>query len=104
MTIWELPWVELAVGVPLAGALWVSAIRDPSRAFRWGLLFTGAALGCALLAWIGYRVAPAEMESAWSVQPHLFGRRILVIDRLSAPLLPVVALLHFLTALATART
>src|SRR5262249_15965061 len=40
----------------------------------------------------------------YSVQPYLFGRQIFGLDELSAPLVPTVALLHFLTAIATART
>ena len=37
-------------------------------------------------------------------QPHLFGRPLFGVDQLSAPLVVLVALLHFLTALATGRT
>ena len=38
------------------------------------------------------------------MQTYLFGRQLFRMDSLSAPLVVVVALLHFLTALATPRT
>jgi NADH-quinone oxidoreductase subunit M len=82
------------------GALCVSRFRDPDTAYRWCLGFTGATLACAVLAALAYaQGAPAE----WGVLPRQLGRPFAV-DELSAPLLPLVALLHFLTALATART
>src|SRR5436305_10203079 len=100
MRLWSLPWVELAIVVPLVGALCVSQFRDAVRAFGWGVAFTGGALACALLAALGFYFGPTPV-SDWSVQPALFGQRLLGVDELSAPLLPLVALLHFLTALAT---
>jgi NADH-quinone oxidoreductase subunit M len=103
MSVWEVPWLEWAVGVALAGALWVGRIRHPVLAFRWGLVFTGATLACAVLAWLGYEPG-AGAEEVWSVQPSLFGHILFAVDPLSGPLVVVVALLHFLTALATGRT
>src|SRR5262249_35813509 len=44
------------------------------------------------------------LDDRWSFEGHLFGGQLLRIDELNAPLLPVVGLLHFLTALATGRT
>src|SRR5205814_351887 len=40
----------------------------------------------------------------WDVQHRLFGTRVLNLDDLNAPLLPTVALLYLLTAVATGRT
>ncbi len=97
----SLPWLELSVLVPLAGALCVWPVRDPYRAARWCLAFTGAALGCAALAWLAYDLGAAPGRR---LLPDVLGRPLLEVDELSAPLLPAVALLHFLTALATART
>ena len=91
----SLPWLELAVAVPLAGAAVVGRMRNPYRAGRWCLAVTGAALGCAVLAWLGFYLGYEPWAARWSP---------LVLDGLSAPLVPAVALLHFLTVLATART
>jgi NADH-quinone oxidoreductase subunit M len=90
----SLPWLELAVVVPLAGAAVVGRMRNPYRAGRWCLAVTGTALGSAVLAWLGFYLGyePAVRRSPLSL------------DELSAPLVPAVALLHFLTVLATART
>jgi NADH-quinone oxidoreductase subunit M len=101
----HLPWLDLSVLLSLLGALWVSQLRDPFRAARWGFGFTGAVFGCAVLAWLSFYVGvPAEASDPYSLQLRLCGRKFLWLDELSAPLVPAVALLHFLTALATART
>jgi NADH-quinone oxidoreductase subunit M len=103
MNLWNVPWLELSIGVALVGAVWVNRFRNPARAFGWGLAFTGAALACAALAALGF-VLGAPAGEARSAQPYLFGRQLLALDELSAPLVVLVALLHFLTALATGRT
>jgi NADH-quinone oxidoreductase subunit M len=99
------PWLELAITAGLVGSPIISLLRTPTRAFRWGLAFTGASFLFALLSWLNFYVhTPPEMVGRWSVQPWLFGRTLFSLDELSAPLVPAVALLHFLTALATATT
>jgi NADH-quinone oxidoreductase subunit M len=104
MSWWEIPWLELGIAVALLGSASVSRLREPVRAFRWGLVFAGATLACATLAWLAYEPGLSAAEGAWSVQPTLFGRMLFAVDQLSAPLVALVALLHFLTALATGRT
>ena len=100
MNLFAPSWVELSVAVPLVGAVCVSRLRDPNAAYRWCLGFTGATLACAVLAALAFTLgAPA----AWGLLPRGAGAPFAV-DGFSAPLLPLVALLHFLTALATART
>ncbi len=94
------PWVELSVLIPLIGAGLVSLARRRSVAFRLCLAFTSAAFLCSLLA-SGAFYATGPTPSSWL---SLSGRPIFQLDTLSAPLLPLVALLHFVTALATART
>ncbi len=100
----ELPWIELAIAIAIVGSACVARIRDPQSAYRWGLMFTGASFSCALLAWLAFDWGVTGASGGPSIQPWLFGRRLFGLDALSAPLVPVVALLHFLTALATART
>jgi NADH-quinone oxidoreductase subunit M len=104
MNFLQLPWLELAFVFSLLGALWVSQIREPYRAARYGLVFTGAVFGCAMVAWLAFAVgAPREADNP-SLQMRLFNRTLFEVDAFNAPLIPGVALLHFLTALATART
>jgi NADH-quinone oxidoreductase subunit M len=105
MNLLYLPWLEMAIAVAMAGAPAISLLRDPNRAYRWGLAFTGLKFSCAFLAWLAFALGvPAEEAARRSVQPYMFGRTLFALDELSAPLVPAVALLHFLTVLATART
>ncbi|HEY2252895.1 MAG TPA: proton-conducting transporter membrane subunit [Planctomycetaceae bacterium] len=105
MNILQFPWLEWAIGVAVVGSAAVAQIREPNRAYRWGLAFTGVSLACALLACLAFYLGtPTEAIALYSLQPRLFGRQIFQLDELSAPLVPAVTLLHFLMALATART
>ncbi len=105
MNLLELPWLDLAILAALAGSISVSRLRDPARASRWGIWFTGASFSCTFLAWLAFYLgADASAGSAWGMQQRLFGRQLFALDELNAPLVPAVALLHFLTGLATART
>jgi NADH-quinone oxidoreductase subunit M len=114
MNLYALPWLELSVLIPLAGAVWVGRIRDPNAASRFCLAFTGAALVCAIMVAAGYWTGaiPSATFGApwltkgepWDLGPRIFGRPVLGVDELSALLIPLLALLHFLVALATART
>ncbi len=103
MNLGSVPWLELAVVVPLVGSVWVSRFRQPVRAFAWGLGFSSITFVYALLAWLTFSFEGPVRES-WSAQPYLFGRVLFALDGFSAPLVVLVALLHFLTALATGRT
>lgn len=105
MKLLALPWLEWAIGVCLIGSVCVRLRRDPNSAARWGMTFTGLAFGCAFLAWLSfYAEAPSGALHPLSVQAALFGKPMLELDELSAPLVPAVALLHFLAAVTTART
>lgn len=105
MTILYLPWLEAAILLMLIGAVCVSLMRRPLHAYHWGQAFTGASCACALVAWLGYCLSDSPVDAGeGSLQNYLFGKRIFAMDELNAPLLPAVALLHFLIALATGRT
>lgn len=100
----SLPWVELAVFVPLLGAAWVARYRDPDAARKWGLAFSGFSLLCAggeYLDFVAHH--SAEAHDRWSIAQQLLGYEPFVLDALSAPLLPMAALICFVTALATLR-
>ncbi len=101
----HLPWLELTVLIPLAGALVVSRLRDLHAAYRWSLVFCGAALASAVGAWQDFQFLHVhEAHDHWDVLARLAGRDMLVLDELSAPLLPLAALLYLLTTLVTLRT
>lgn len=101
----QLPWLELAIAVALVGSTIISLLREPVRAYRWGVVLTGAAFTCSLLAWLSFALgAQTDALSRDTVQRFLFGRSLFALDELSAPLVPAAALLHLLAAVATARS
>jgi NADH-quinone oxidoreductase subunit M len=105
MNLLHLPWIEIAVAIALVGSFSVSRLRDPERASRWGLTLTGLSFVCSFMAWLAFYLGtPPELILSWGLQKELLGRQVFQLDAVSAPLLPTVALLHFLLALATART
>ena len=104
MTFAEIPWLELTIAIPLFGGIGVSFMRDRLSASRWCLGLTGVAFVFAVIVWLGVEAGFAPTGSlSRDLLSRALGRPVLAIDSLSAPLLPLVALLHFLTALATAR-
>ena len=86
MRLLSLPWLDFALAMALAGALCVSRLRNPDRAFRWGLVLTGAVFVCTFLAWLEFYLS-AAIHASWSLQSLLFGRQVLVMDELSRPAL-----------------
>src|SRR5689334_10536463 len=101
----QLPWLELAILAPLVGSIALGAARKPDRAYRWGVFFTGLAFAMTVLAWLSFYLGGAAAASpAYSLQYRVLGRMPFAMDELSAPLVPAVALLHLLAAVATART
>jgi NADH-quinone oxidoreductase subunit M len=105
MNPFAISWLELSILVPLLGALVTWASRGSNARASCGLAFTAATLACSLMAWAGFQTGASPGGAApWEVLPGLLNKRLLVIDELSAPLLPLVALIHFLLVLATAGT
>lgn len=98
-------WLEAAILLPLAGALAVFRMRNPIQARQTSVLFSGLAAICSIGAWQDFFTLHAEVANdRWDLVSQVCGARYLVIDEFSAPLLPLVALLYFLTILATLST
>ena len=105
MTDLHLPWLEFSILVCLIGSLVVSRLRDSDEARRWTMVFSGVALISTVGSWIDFHeLHVLEADDSWHMLTYVFGREVLIIDQLSAPLLPLAALLYFLTTLATLRT
>ncbi len=101
----HLPWLELTVITPLVGALLIWRIRDAERAWNRAFLITGLTLVFALGTWQDFgSLHTYEAHDHWDVIARVLHGRMMVVDELSAPLLPLSALLYFLTTLATLRT
>ena len=107
MTTSSIPWIELAVLLPLLGAIWVRCLRDPDAARLHSLWISGMTLVCTCGAWLslgggGHEAGMAREQ--WDRIGALLGGEVFVIDEFSAPLLPLAALLFLLVELATLRT
>jgi NADH-quinone oxidoreductase subunit M len=100
----HIPWLALAVLLPLVGAARISAVREADKARNWSIGFAAAALACSVAAWLELVWFGPQIAPYWSPLARVFGFELLAIDQLSAPLLPLAALLFLLTAVATLRT
>lgn len=99
------PWLEVAISLALIGSFAVALFRDSAWTFGCHLAFAATSFVCAFLAWLGFRLGtPVGMILEASPQGWLFGRLVFRVDELGAPLVPAIALIHLMTALATART
>ena len=105
MTHLHLPWLEFSILIPLIGAVLVNRLRDPVRARTWSVVASGMTLMGAIAGWGDFCLLNATTaDDAWDLLPRLIGREVFVIDQLSAPLLPLTALLFTLTIFTTLRT
>ncbi len=100
----HLPWLELCILVPAMASLWVGRILDVTMARSASLAVAATTLLLALAGWIDFETLFSfEAHDNWDVVKSILGRDEFVIDKLNAPLLPLTALLFFLTMLATPR-
>lgn len=104
MTPFDLPWLEGAILVPLAGAAWVSIADRPAVAHRRAVALAGLVLLISIGEAINYALldsfAVAGLQGLGSPS---FPQARLYVDGLSAPLLPLIALIYGVTFLATPR-
>lgn len=100
-----LPWLEMSVLIPLVGALAISFLKDPQRARQWCLVISAITFACTLSEWEDFSLRGVhEAHDHPDASIMMFGRELFVIDELSAPLLPLVALIFTLVTATTLRT
>ncbi|MCA9259350.1 MAG: oxidoreductase, partial [Planctomycetales bacterium] len=105
MTELHFPWLEATVAVPLFGAVYLSRLKSSATAYRHSVALTLATLAIATGAWLDFLgLHTFESHDVQSVVQRLFGEEFLVVDELSAPLLPLAALLYAMTIISTMRT
>ena len=101
MNLHLFPWVEVAVFLPLIGTILVQFVRQTETAWGIALAVTALSFLAGILAWVTLQSGGSLPENHLS--QIILGQPLLTVDSLSAPLLPLVSLLHFLTILTTAR-
>lgn len=101
----HLPWLELSVLLPLAGAICVAFLRNRDRARTVSMIVCVLTLACAAGEWLDFSTLDSfEAHDHWDLFQTIFHRDVFVIDELSAPLLPLGALLYLTTVMTTLRT
>jgi len=99
------PWLEFSILTPFLGAVVVWWIGDRQIARNWSIGFCFVALLFAVGEWIDFSMLGAfEAHDHWDIITFLFHQDVFVIDELSAPLLPLGALIYLVTVLSTLRT
>ncbi|MCA9063620.1 MAG: oxidoreductase, partial [Planctomycetaceae bacterium] len=105
MTELHLPWLELAIAIPLIGSLCLFLVKDPVRARSTAAVLCGMTLFCAIGEWLDFASLKSfEAHDHWDLFSLFFQRDVFVIDELSAPLLPLTALIYLMTVISTLRT
>ncbi len=99
------PWMELAILIPLVGSIVIHWVRDGELARRATIAICTATLITATGEWIDFTsLHQFEAHDHWDLFTTLFHQETFVVDELSAPLLPLAALIHLVIALSTLRT
>ncbi len=101
----HMPWLELSITIPLLGSVCMALLRNRELARRMCLLICLLTMVCALGEWIDFvSLKTFEAHDHWDFVELVLHSDIFVVDELSAPLLPLVALLYLMTVLSTLKT
>lgn len=101
----HVPWLAAVVFLPLFGAAGISRVKDADTARKLSVVISSLTLLCSVGAWADFHTVGAiQAGDRFSCGTRILGREVFVIDELSAPLLPMTALIYCLTFVATLRT
>lgn len=101
----HLPWLELAILLPLAGILVSFFAKGAEQTRLITIIFAGLSLAMAIGAWKDFSTLKVfEAHDRWDIVSPVLGPELMVIDEFNAPLLTLTCLLFFLMPLATLRT
>jgi NADH-quinone oxidoreductase subunit M len=99
------PWLEISILLPMLGSIFVWWIGDRQAARVVSIAICTAALACAVGEWFDFSsLGQYEAHDHWDVINYLFDQDLFVVDELSAPLLPLGALIYLVTVLSTLKT
>ncbi len=101
----HLPWMELSILISLLGVIWLAFVRDSDTERSRCIIICSLVLLCTTGEWLDFATLHSfEAHDHWDFIVKLFGKDFFVIDELSAPLLPLSALLYLAIVLSTLRT
>lgn len=101
----HLPWLEVSVFLPLIGAIYVSLLRNRDLARTVTMIVCAVTLTCSVGEWIDFATLGSfEAHDHRDLFLLVFRRDVFIVDELSAPLLPLGALLYLATVMTTLRT
>ena len=101
----HLPWLELSIIVPLIAAVVCFRVQNQFTARRVAMAASVFTFALTLGEWLDFStLGTFSAQDSGSVVFMIFGSEFFVIDELTAPLLPKVALLFGLTIAATMRS
>ncbi|MCA9194520.1 MAG: oxidoreductase [Planctomycetales bacterium] len=99
------PWLEFSILVPAIGAVFVKLLGRSELARNWAIGFSAVALILAIGESLDFLTLESfEAHDHWDLISLVFHQSIFVIDELSAPLLPLTALVYLVTIMSTLRT
>lgn len=91
-----LPWLELAILLPIVGTLLVVGVRDLEERMKRAITISALTFVSTFGAWLDFsRLRSFRAHDHWNLLSRMFGSDAVVIDELSAPLLPLAAALVF---------
>ncbi|MCA9004907.1 MAG: oxidoreductase [Planctomycetaceae bacterium] len=98
-------WMEISILISLAGSLWLKFTKNRDIAYKRCLITCALVFLTAVGGWIDFMLLQTfEATDQFSLIKLMWNRDIFTIDELSAPLLPLAALLYLLTVLSTLKT
>jgi NADH-quinone oxidoreductase subunit M len=102
----HLPWLGMAILLPLLGAFLAFLWRNHHRhVYRMSWVISGLTLLCTIGEWADFATLNTfGAHDHWDIFRMLAAQDVFVVDELSAPLLPLTALLYFLAILSTPQS
>ncbi|MCY2985650.1 MAG: proton-conducting transporter membrane subunit [Planctomycetota bacterium] len=101
----NLPWLECSIVLPLIGAAACAITKRKEASQTIAIVFTWLTLICTGCEFFDFTMLNTfEASDHWDFISWVSQQKILVIDELSAPLLPLTALLYLLTVVSTLHT
>ena len=105
MNTLHFPFLEITAVLPLLGAIATSLVKRTDAAKRTAVVFTTVTLAAAAAAWLDfYSLGAPVAHDSFDLISRITTFDFLIIDELSAPLLPLTALIYLATLLTTQRT